>query len=76
MRVTPKNKDMPNLTVILCLAFSVATAAVSAEQQNESAPCPNILLIMSDDMGISDLGCYGGEIDALVLHGGSCGEVP
>jgi len=26
-------------------------------------PKPNILLIMVDDMGFSDLGCYGGEID-------------
>jgi membrane-anchored protein YejM (alkaline phosphatase superfamily) len=23
---------------------------------------PNVLLIMSDDMGYSDLGCFGGEI--------------
>ncbi|MEM7145871.1 MAG: arylsulfatase [Verrucomicrobiota bacterium] len=28
----------------------------------ETAP-PNVLLIMVDDMGFSDLGCYGGEID-------------
>lgn len=26
------------------------------------APRPNILLIMADDMGFSDIGCYGGEI--------------
>lgn len=35
---------------------------------------PNILLIMADDMGYSDIGCYGGEIptpniDALAANG-------
>ena len=35
---------------------------------------PNVVLIMSDDMGFSDIGCYGGEIetphlDALAANG-------
>lgn len=28
---------------------------------------PNVLLILADDMGYSDLGCYGGEIETLNL---------
>jgi hypothetical protein len=38
-----------------CRTGSAASAARSKR--------PNIVLIMSDDMGFSDIGCYGGEID-------------
>jgi hypothetical protein len=39
-----------------------------------AAPRPNIIVIMVDDMGFSDIGCYGGEIptphlDALAAGG-------
>lgn len=29
---------------------------------------PNILLILNDDMGFSDIGCYGGEINWPLVH--------
>src|SRR6266850_496524 len=40
----------------------------------QAADKPNIIVILSDDMGYSDLGCYGGEIqtpnlDALAKGG-------
>jgi arylsulfatase len=34
----------------------------------QSAVRPNIIYIMSDDMGFSDIGCYGGEIDTPNLN--------
>jgi len=36
----------------------------TAQAANESSQTrPNIILIMADDMGFSDIGCYGGEIE-------------
>ena len=33
-----------------------------------AAERPNIVVILSDDMGYSDIGCYGGEIDTPTLN--------
>lgn len=44
---------------ILFAALSVSLLLASA---NAAAP-PNVLVILADDLGFSDLGCYGGEIE-------------
>src|SRR4051812_31752607 len=44
----------PLTAALLLLAPAATTAA-------EPRP-PNVVLILSDDMGFSDLGCYGGEV--------------
>ena len=45
-------------------ASNLAVKAISIRRLPPlaSRPRPNVLLIMADDMGFSDLGCYGGEI--------------
>lgn len=56
-----------------CFALSgTLTALVAADAQ--AAPKPNIIFILSDDVGIGNIGCYGGHfktpnIDALAAGG-------
>ena len=44
-----------------------AFANTIADANKESVKRPNILLIMCDDMGFSDIGCYGSEIETPSL---------
>lgn len=68
---------MRNLSAPLRIAASIAAAVsllLPAANLYGAAPRPNIIWIMADDMGFSDLGCYGGEIntpnlDALAKNG-------
>src|SRR5205085_5694092 len=45
--------------LLLCVSAALVLAApVGAAESSK----PNIVLIMADDMGFADIGCYGGEI--------------
>ena len=46
----------------LLMAGSLAMASMAYAQEK-----PNIIIILADDLGFSDLGCFGGEIHTPVL---------
>ncbi len=61
---------------VFCLALfsSSSSPHINVAQAQRQPAKPNIIIIMSDDMGFSDIGCYGGEIntpslDALATNG-------
>lgn len=68
-----QNKNHIILKISLSLFFSILPLGFSLAAQT-AAKRPNIILIMGDDMGFSDIGSYGGEIktpnlDSLASEG-------
>ena len=59
--------------VVLC-ALAIVFEPIGSSDAQAAGSKPNIVLVMADDMGFSDIGCFGGEIstpnlDALAEQG-------
>ena len=68
------NPKSSRLVMLVAAILLVNTSAHADKFAHADPPRPNILLIMADDLGFSDLGCYGGEIatpnlDSLAADG-------
>lgn len=55
----------PPILLILQISFLLLVVKLEAKE----APRPNIIVMMADDMGWSDIGCYGSEIQTPNLDG-------
>ncbi len=61
-RSTMNRLPIATLTAIFAALILHAPASAAPSGQDVQAPRPNIVLILCDDMGWSDIGCFGGEI--------------
>ncbi len=58
-----------NHPLLLMLALFVSSVTAIAADQVPRAPRPNVVFVLADDLGYSDLGVYGGEIATPHLDG-------
>lgn len=68
--------NLQNLMLpVMGMAAGLATTSCKGPEQKKEAPKPNIIYILTDDMGYSDLGCFGAKhiktpnIDRLAAEG-------
>jgi arylsulfatase A-like enzyme len=61
-KMTTKGATMRHTLTLLTALLLAPLAAIPAAEAAKPPAKPNILIILVDDMGYSDIGCFGGEI--------------
>jgi hypothetical protein len=62
MRSTPSRR-LSGLALVMALGATLCGTAIAAQPER-----PNIVVLVADDWGFSDLGAFGGEIDTPHLN--------
>lgn len=74
MGKTVNRREVLKAAGLAGLAMLRRTTAMAGEAPARTRP-PNFLIILADDMGFSDIGCYGGEIETPQLDKLAAGGV-
>jgi len=56
-------KRLKSTLVMLAVTSAMGLLNVATRAADAPAKRPNVIIMLADDMGYSDIGCYGGEID-------------
>lgn len=57
------------IAVAVFAIFTLVSCKKNQENNDSISEKPNVLLIVADDLGFSDIGCYGGNISTPVIDG-------
>ena len=70
-----RNQSKTELFFLITIVIICTFSACNTKPSEEEIPKPNILLLLADDMGYGELGCYGQEkimtptLDSLAMEG-------
>ncbi len=53
-----------SITILTTLALGLSSIAIAVADTSQS----NIVIVLADDMGYSDIGCFGGEVQTPNLN--------
>ena len=59
----PQGHFAKHWLLVISICLFIAGCAADNRENDSAGRRPNIIIIMADDLGFSDLGCYGGEIE-------------